>query len=636
MADVNIPLEIENQRLLAESLAGSAEVALQALVGQTSNYDPKFLQDQNSVAVVPPDTALLDIPPFTPRNTVLPPQPVSGALTQVTVPPLPDLPPDRTGTQPGFTIPPVPAQMASFSGGPAPAINDVGTVANIDIDALLAAIPALELLPITIGATPTITLPEFTATKPGAPPTAPTGLDEDFREAYGQALNVANNTITAASDTWFARYFPNHASQVAKLEARLDTYLAGGSAVDVNTASAIYEIERGKTDAEYRRVERSALLDAGKRGFVLPDGVAFAAQVNARTAAADANAGKAADIRKMLFDLEQKNLQFAVTESRTWRSVAVQTYQGMFTVFVTINGQSIEYAKDIVQAIIEVYNAQVMAYKTLLEGYQIEATVYGERLKAALAPLEVYKAQVQAEMAKARVNMYLTRAYETRIKVIETRVQVYRAQIEALVAKAGLERLKVELFDAKVRAFAAEVSAKEAEYRGFTAQVEGQRTLQEAWAEQVKARAVQLEAYRSQVTAITEQTRVLLSYNESITRQFEANTRAYEAAVRAEQVIIQSDVEQYRAQVEGIAQENNATAKVAELDLKKWEVGKELVLKQSELNLNRAKLEAEVKIENLKVQYQVANAIAEHSSRIAQAALSGISTLLAQTDTQSS
>jgi hypothetical protein len=629
MAD--IPLEIENQRLLAEGLANAAASALAALTGQTSNYDPKFLQDQNSVAVVPPDTTLLDIPPFSPRNSVLPPAPVSGKLTQVTIPALPDFPADHTSAQPAFALPPTPAGIGSFA-QTAPTVGDVGTVTDPNIDALLNAIPALQLLPISIGAAPTISLPEFIATKPGAAPVAPTSLDEEFSESYREALNISTNTIGSLSDEWFAKYFPNHANQLAKLEARLDVYLAGGTAVDDIAAQAMFELERGKTNAEYIRVERAALKDAGKRGFVFPDGTFLSAKINARTAAADANAASAADIRKMQFELEQKNLQFAVTASSALRTAAMSTYQGMFSAFVTINGQSIEYAKDIVAAIVEVYNAQVAAYRVQLEGYQIEATVYGEKLKAALAPLEVYKVQVQAETAKARVNMYLTRAYEVRIKVIETRVQVYRSQIEALVAKAGLERLKVEIFDAKVRAFAAEVSAKEAEYRAFTAQVDGQKALQESWAEQVRARTAELEGYRAHVSALTEQTRVLLSYNESITRQFEADTRAYEAAVRAEAVVIQSDVEQYKAQVEGIAQENNSVIKVAELALKQWEVSKQLVLDKSKLDLNRADLEAKVKIQNLELQFKVASALSESYSRIAQAALSGINTLLASTE----
>ena len=56
--------------------------------------------------------------------------------------------------------------------------------------------------------------------------------------------------------------------------------------------------------------------------------------------------------------------------------------------------------------------------------------------------------------------------------------------------------------------------------------------------------------------------------------------------------------------------------------------------KQSDLNLNRAKLEAEVKIQNLRLQFDVAHGIAEQFSRIAQAALSGINTLLSQNVTQ--
>ena len=639
MADTDIPLEIENQRLLAEGLANGAANTLGELVGQTSSYDPKFLQDQASVAVVPPDTTLTDIPDYqeipSPFASDVPPTP--GVLANAVLEDFPPEPANTVGTQPAFVLPPVPSAMGSFQGGAAPTIDTTTPTLTVsDIDALLARIQDVALIPLNIPTRPTVTLPEYVDSDPGAAPVAPTGLDDELNEAYQSALNVANNSITANCDAWFTRFFPNHANQVAALEARLDAYLAGGTAVSTDAASAIYEIERGKRDAEYHRVERSALLDAGKRGFVLPDGVLHSAQINARSAAADANAQAAADIRKMLFDMEQKNVQFAVTESRAWRSVAIQSYQGMFNGFATINGQAIEYANDVVRSLVDIFNAQVSAYNVRQEGRRINAFVYGEKVKAALSVLDVYKSELEGERLKMDMNEASLRYLQTRINIIEAYVNVFRAEVEMARLKNEIERLKLDLYKAKVEAYAAEVGAKEAESRVFTAQVEGQKALQAAWAEQLRARHAELLGWKTEIQAITAKLKSTLGYNESITRQFEAATRAYEVKVRADTAIVDAHVAQYRAKIEGIVAGNRDIASIAELDLKKWEVSKELVLKQSDLNLNRAKLEAEVKIQNLRLQFDVAHGISEQFSRIAQAALSGINTLLAQTSTQSS
>lgn len=620
---------ISNQQLIAQQLATFSTSALGGLLGVNSEFSPT-LGPPGEVMVVPPELNLDDIPPFSGREITLPTLPTQGFLTDVPIPTLPTFPEDNTPDQPDFTLPAKPAELAAFN-GTIPTLEAIPDIADLDVNSMLAAIVLPSLTPIVIEDAPTITLPEFSATKPDGPPTAPTNLQGTLATAYGTALNIMGNTSVAHADAWFARWFPNHATGLTALESRLGTYLAGGTGVDTAVATAIHEIARSKLIPEYIRVSRVARLDAGKRGFDLPDDVVQLADQNARTAMADANANTSNELRKLLFELEQKNLQFAVDQSRQWRTSSIAAYQGMFGSFVMLNGQAIDYAKSVVQAIVDTFNASINGFRAAIEGYKAEAEIYAEKIKVELAKLEVYKSQLEAEKAKAQVNEQLVRTFEARIRSVEAAANVYAKRVEALIAKAGLQKLKFEVFDAQTRAFVAIANAKEGEWRGYVADINGQTALQQSWAETVKARAVELEGYRAHVMALAEQTKVLLAYNESVTRQFEAAIRAYSVQAETEIAIVGSDIESYKAEIAGLAASNQGKGEVARLQLEEWKTGRELVLKKSDQEIVRAKAEAEVKIANLKLQIEVAAKIAEQLSRMAQAALSGINGVLAKT-----
>lgn len=632
MADT-ISTQIENQRLLALSLAGSANSALAALGNINTDLQIR-LGPPGEVNVVPPDVNLDAIPAFGGRELTLSDPPTQGVLTSVPIPVIPSIPTDGTGAQPAFTQPSRPAQLPAF-GGSKPTLVAPIAVADLDVSALLASIPQPVITTITVPEAQTLNLPEFHGTRPGARPTdlTRTDLTSSLSGAYGTALNIMNNTVGAQTDAWFARYFPSHAAGVTALEAQLATYLAGGTGVNSDVASAIYEIERGKREGEYRRLERSVLLDSAKRGFELDDGILLAARIGVRTAAADANATSAVELRKLLFELETKNLQFAVEQSRAWRTVAVTAYQGLLTQYVALNGQAIEYAKALLAAIIAAFNAAIEGYKADAEGYRIEATVFAEKLKVELAKLDIYRARLEAEKAKATVNEQNVKVYEARIRTVEAAANVYIKRLEGVVARAGIEKLKAEIFESEVRAFGSIAQAKEAEWRGYAADLSGQNALQQAWSETVRARVAELEGHRAHVNALTEQTKALVAYNDGVSRLFENATRAYEAQARAEIAIIGSDVDTYKTEIAGVAASNEAKGRIASLSLEQWRTGRDIVLKKSEQEITRAKLEADSHMKGLELQIRVADAMAQNASRMAQAALAGINSILSSSQT---
>ncbi|MCU9611831.1 hypothetical protein OEK97_28405, partial [Escherichia coli] len=82
------------------------------------------------------------------------------------------------------------------------------------------------------------------------------------------------------------------------------------------------------------------LSDMAARGFTLPTGALTSALQQARQAGADNNAQAARDIVVLQAELEQKNLQFAITTSAGLRTMIVNASAAYMQHVVSIFSQS--------------------------------------------------------------------------------------------------------------------------------------------------------------------------------------------------------------------------------------------------------------------------------------------------------
>lgn len=618
----SVSTQVENQRLFAEAYAGAANTALASLLGINTPFTPT-LGPPGEVNVVPPTGTLLDPLDYTGRAFQKQPAPNMGALLDVAFPLLPDFPVDRTGAQPTLTLPDKPSQIGKLQAA-VPTLDAIPDIDNLDVSALLSGVSPPTISPSTLPAKPTVVLPEYTLTRPGAAPSAPTDLAGQLQSAYLYAQSIMPSSVSNQADSLFRRWFPNHAAGLAALETRLAAYMRGEFEFDDQIADAITELARDQIDAEYVREYREAAEDGAKRGWGVPDAVVLARQAAAGSKRADANARSAMDLRKVRFDYQQKMLEMTIRESKDLRVSAMSVYVNLFQSFAVINGQCIDYSKAILQSIVELFNAQVRAYEATLEGYKAEAAVYEARVKAALALLDVYRAELEAEKLKVDVDLAKVRIYEARLRAVEVYAAVYKTKADVVGIRAGLQRLKFDVYESQIKGYVALVGAKEAEYRGYAAEIAGETALQQAWAESVRARVAELEGFKTHVAALMEELKGRLAYNENIVRQFEANARVYDSLTNAERAAVEADIEIFKAQNAAISEANRALAQQAEMKLKEWEVGKQVVLKRADQSIERARAEALVKIENLRLQIEVASRMGENLSRIAQSALAGL------------
>ena len=337
--------------------------------------------------------------------------------------------PALIAVMPTLTLPTAPSQLSAFL-EQAPGIN-TSIAFPEPPDALLNPLIEAPMLPARAEPVkPQTMLPVFDAQAPTDLPVAPTDFETRFNAAYRDAGPTMMSVIESQVDAMLAKHNPRYHEQMARIEDQLATYLNGGTGLKPAVENAIYERARGKNDAEARRVRDAAYSEAAGRGFTLPTGALMSAVQQARQAGADNNAVAAREIVVMQAEMEQKNLQFAVTTSAGLRQTLLSAALSYHQNLISINGQALDYAKTTLSTIIEIYNTAVKSYSLKLDAYKAEAMVFETRLKSAMAGIELYQAEIKALEAMTSVDKFKVDVYRARIDALTSLSNVYRAQIE--------------------------------------------------------------------------------------------------------------------------------------------------------------------------------------------------------------
>lgn len=442
--------------------------------------------------------------------------------------------PEFRDTAPVYTPPTKPLDIAPFTDQPQ-GINTTFDFPTPLTASELAIPPAPDLSTASLPDAPSDTdVPIFDVSRPVLAMSAPTDLAAQFSAAYESKMPSVVSAVNGYVDSLINKYNPNYTAALAALESQLTKYLNGGTGLSANVETAIYERSRTKQDAEAGRVRDGAIRDFADRGFTLPPGALTSALQQARQSAADNNAQSAREIVVMQAEMEQKNLQFAVTTSANLRAAMLSSAVSYMSNLVQINGQAIEYGKSVMQALLSTYEIATKVYSAQLEAFRAEASVYEIRMKASLFKLEVYKAKLDGFSTLQNANVTRVNAYKAKIEAAGELVNLYKQKVEATVQKAQLERLKIDLFRTQVEAYSAKVQAKEAEWRGFETQVRGEESKVKTFATladiyQTKAKGYE-QYISTQAAVIDSKARRIASENQV----YSSKVGAYSAELQAE------------------------------------------------------------------------------------------------------
>ena len=394
---------------------------------------------------------------------------------------------------------------------------------------------------------------------------------------------------------------------------------------------AIYSRARSKGNAEARRVRDSIYTEAAGRGFTMPPGATVSAIQQARQAGADNNAKAANEIAIAQAEMEQKNLQFAVTASASLRTAMVNASLSYMQGMVAINGQALEYAKMILGSLVETFNISTRMFSARLDAYKADVAVFEVKLRASTTAIEMYRAEISALEALTQVDRSRVEVYKARIDSLNVYASVYRAQIEAVQGRANLERLKLDVFQSQVQSYQSQVNAKNAEWQGYSATIDGQAAKARVFTAQIEAFNAQVQGYKVTIDAQATAVQATATTNDARSRNFVAQWDGYRTSVQALGEVARTKLENQRQTV--MAFQASVGLKVASA-----QVASEYYRATSTVAVESAKLSLQAQIEGANSQRAYGESIARLGTAnasiyagLANSAMAGMNSLAVET-----
>lgn len=541
--------------------------------------------------------------------------------------------------------PPVPAYIDPVSYRPTgnadttllqgiPIVDDDVTLPptpTIDID----GIPEPVLIDVDIPDAPVFREPEFLGVRPEFNTPAPTDLDDTMRTEFSTISPIMRDAINAEFDAFLDREFPQFRSGMAAIEDRLAIYLQGGTALTPTVENAIYNRTMDKNDVDARRAASEAWTKSAKAGFTIPPALLLAQQIDIDKARRDSNARAATEIAIKQAELEQQNLQFAVSQSITLRKIAMDAAISYYGGLVQLNGQALDYARSIVDAIVKAYDIAVKEAEIKARLYEADARVYEARLKGAIAVIEVYEAQIRGELAKVEVNKSLVDVYRAQLDAAKTEAEVYRIQVEAVKAEIDIQKAKVDLYKAKVDAFVAQVNGYSAQWQGYVAAVTGERAKIEAAGEQVKAFGEKVRAYEAEVRARATEIEARAAINTQKLQAYKTEVEAYSALNMGEARGVEAEIASFQSSIAAYKAQADAEAAQAASELAIYEVALRGIQEAAKLQFAYTTHREKVDMAKAEAIGALAAQIGNMYAATSQATLSGMNSLAANTKTTS-
>lgn len=631
MATGHVSTLIDTAKNAAAALVASSDTAIREATAavQLVGYTGLSFEGVDLPALpVIPDA--LDMPVLNDVAMDLPAEPDNELLFQ-------DISPIEAGTAPLFeetaptlTLPTEPASLAAFT-ATLPSVTTSFSFPEPPAALMNPLLDAPVLVERTEPVKPQVMLPSFTSILPTDIPEAPTGLQTTYENSYSSAATSTQAMLDGYVDSMLAKFNPRYHEQMGAIETQLATYLAGGTGHNPAVETAIYERSRSRTDAEGRRVRDAAYADTAGNGFTLPGGALFAATQRARQATADNNAQAAREIVVLQSEIEQKNLQFAVTTSANLRQTMLSAALSYHQNLIQINGQALEHAKNIVGMIIQAFNIARDVFALRLDGFKAEAAVFETKLKSALAGIEVYRLEIAALEAMGNVDRNKVEVYKARIAALEQLSGVYKEQIQAVLGRASLEKMKIDVFEALVQARVAEVQAKNSEWLGFKASVDGQQAIAGIYSEQAKVYGIKMDGWKGEITAKAEIARAQALTNQSRGENFRSVWAAYTSVVNARGDVARTRLENNRQGVLAFQMASQAQISRAQLYGDYYRTTGEVAIKNAALSIEAIWKSAEIQRGFGNSIASLATANAQVHGSVASAALSGMNTLAAET-----
>ena len=612
------------QVAIAQGIAGSARSALDSAVSAAQSM--VFLGTNAPVTMPATMTAvgLPDIP-----NLISVPVPTLGSMPKK--PSVQTINPQFGASAPTLSVSPPPLSTPALPSALSPLVAQMPQVdlnANLPSapNAFVGTVPILSN--VSLPGAPSITSAAFNSVCPTAPTIS---VDPDvFAEAFDRVSHTLMADIDQQVQAYLNSVSPDHGRMYSDLTTKLHEFASGQTETGFSPAveNAIYERSKSKTNAETARVQQDALLTAARRGFTLPSGALMSALQQARQGGADNNATAAREIVVMQAEMQQKNMQFALSAINELHKTTITASLSYQQNVIQIAGMAIQYASQLIDALIKIDQMLGQVYNAKLEGYKADASVFETLIQAGMRQVETYKAQIQGEMAKVDVDKAKIEGFKAQVEAHKAAVDAYGSNVQAIVALAGLEKIKVDVYQAQVQAFSATAQAKAVEFQGYAAAWGGEESKNKAYAAQVGAYTAQVEAFRATIGAEGERIRALGMSNQSEIGAYEAEVRAFGAQAQANATIVAAQMDQQKTLINAYDSSSRAIIAQASAEAERYRAESTVAIQNAQMQNTLIVEQGRISVANVEMAAKTAVGVGEVYGRMAQSALSGATTLL--------
>jgi hypothetical protein len=534
---------------------------------------------------------------------------------------------------PSITLPNKPTGTADTSLLANPPVLRTTFTTPLPPDIDVAGIEKPTMIDLVIPPAPVYDEPEFLGVRPSAAPTAPTNLDVTMRTQYSTISPVMQDAVNQQIDAFLDREFPEFRTAMAKIEERLATYMEGGTALSPAIENAIYNRTLDKTNADARRASDEAWTKAARAGFTIPPATLLAQLQDVDQERRDGNARAATEIAIKQAELEQNNLQFAVTQSANLRKVAIDSALAYYSGLVQINGQALEYARSVVDAVVKSYDIAAKYTELQVRIYESEASVYKTRLEGALAKFDAYKAEISALEAQANIDVAKVNVYRAQLEGVKTEVEVYQAQIEAVNSQISVEKMKVELYQARVSSYVSQVNGYTAQWQGFEAAVRGEVAKVQAAGEQVQAYSARVNAYQAEVNAKATELEARMKVNTQKMQVYESQVQAYTALENAKVTATNLEISSFLSTLKAFDSKANAISEKSRAEVSIYQVAQQAFANAAQIQYQYTANRNATEVARAQAVGNIAGKIGATYAAVAEASLAGMNSLAAATQT---
>jgi len=577
-------------------------------------------------------TDLDKIPDVTQISLELPPEPNTNVAYQGISSIEYELIPEFNIPTPTFTEPQKPSQLAEFN-QVSPTINTEFDFPEIPYQLQNPLLPDITLTDHVVPEKPELLTPNVDIEVPQFSESKPDDLRTVFESSYSGYASGLVSFVNGYVDAQLVKINPEYHAQMSKLEVQLTKYLDGGTALRPEVEDAIYSRARGKNNAEARRVRDQAFADAAARGFTMPTGALMSAMQQARQAGADNNARAASEITVMQAEMEQKNLQFAVTTSSALRSTIINAMLSYMQNLIQINGQAADLAKTVMNAVIEGYNLLLKYFGARMDEFKAQSALAELKFKAVGIKLELYRGELSALETMVNVDKSKVDIYRAKVEALSSLANLYKSQIEAVLGRASLEKLKLDLFRSQVEAHSQQVQAKNSEWQGFTAQINGQQAAAGLYSAQVQGYGQRVQAFKTQIDAQAEVVRAQVATNQAAADQVKTAANVYQSIVQARSTEAGVKMELEKLKLSTHSEQLKSQVTAAQLALDYYKSKTSVALSVMDARVKHSATHTSAAVEKMKSLGTVGVAGASILGSLAGSAMAGMNMLAATTET---